>query len=676
LYASSGGAEHQLWEPGFLSDQADVKSLYLDKNGISINSVYTKTDAVIDTQGAHVIGGITIESDDVYKTFLAQLSQMKASGTIADYVTFPYDWRMTPADVVTKGVQYDDGTHYLDQKLIALASTSKTGKVTIVAHSNGGLVAKELMFKLQSEGKSNLVDKIVLVDVPQIGTPETIAAMLHGDFQDIPAKTGFMASQANARGLSENMPDAYDLLPSATYFSKVATPVVDLSDAPTLKSTSGVISSTITNSSNFANFLTGAGGRKKPSYLDIETPDVLSAILLSNAAQLHAKVDSWQPPTGVQVIQIAGWGIDTPSEVTYSEQSVAQCQSGSCAIVPVTRHVVNMTEDGDGVVVVPSEVATTTWPTYYINIPEYNHANGLNINHADITESQPLQSLFSLLLSSNSPKSLPNYVTTTQPNPTVEENSLRLRVLSPVTMDVYDVLGNHTGMTPNPNSQSDDLYVEEQIPGSYYQQYGEGQYIGLPVNGTYTVKLHGTGTGIFTFEITPVSAGVAGTPVTFDGIPVTASSTAMIKLTSTNPTATSLVVDENGDGKADISIASSAQLSDPIAYTKMMFTSILSMDIGPIVKIQLEAKIMNVGYLIAKSTLWNNDDSDPKDTNIKDTGKTHALKKLNQIEMYVENEVSKPAPKLLKTEQISSAQGNQILGMIEELKSMISIGFK
>ena len=100
LYTSSGGSESQLWEPGFFSNQADVKSLYLDSNGTSINPIYTKANGAIDTEGSHVIGGVTIYSDDVYKTFLAQLADLKTSSTIADYLVFPYDWRMTPADIV------------------------------------------------------------------------------------------------------------------------------------------------------------------------------------------------------------------------------------------------------------------------------------------------------------------------------------------------------------------------------------------------------------------------------------------------------------------------------------------------------------------------------------------------------------------------------------------------
>ncbi len=670
LYQNTTSGEQKIWEPALLG-QPGVEALDLNPDGTSITPTYTKANGALDTiaQGPWGIS-IPFVTEDIYKTFLQQLAQLKASSTIADYLVFPYDWRMSPEDVVNNGTAYDDGIHHLDTELVALAATSRTGKVTIVAHSNGGLVAKALMNKLVQEGKGNLVDKIILVAVPQDGTPAAISVLLHGDQTGIPP---YVVSQATARGLGQYMPDAYDLLPSAAYFSRVSTPVVDLTNAPGLRSTAGFASKTIMNIGNLQKFLTGAGGRTQPDPSNVEIPEVLSKTILAGATSLHNDLDSWQPPAGVQVIQIAGWGVDTASGVVYTESNEPDCTYAiTCTTATTTRHMVSLTEDGDGTVVTPSAVATTSWQSYYVDLRSYNDAFKTNFSHADITEIPNVQNLLQLLLASSSPEVLPTYVTSIEPVASSNEESLRLRVLSPVTLDAFDSSGNHTGIVPGQNPNAEVLVVDEQIPGSYYQRYGEGQYIGLPASGTYNVKLHGTGTGTFTFEITPVSEDTAGTPISFSGIPVTASSTVAINVNGANPASTSLVVDENGDGKTDITIASSTQAADPLAYTKIMFTSILGMDIGPIVKIPLEAKIVNAGYLIARSTLWDNDDGDAKDTNTKDILKVRVLRKLNLIETYVENEVTKPKPKLLKAEQISLAQGTQILDMIEELKTLVN----
>jgi len=45
------------------------------------------------------------------------------------------------------------GTSTLIKEIESMASTSKTGKVTIIAHSNGGLVTKLIYNQLMDVGK-------------------------------------------------------------------------------------------------------------------------------------------------------------------------------------------------------------------------------------------------------------------------------------------------------------------------------------------------------------------------------------------------------------------------------------------------------------------------------------------------------------------------------------------
>jgi len=62
------------------------------------------------------------------------------------------------------------------------------------------------------------------VAVPQLGTPKTIASLLHGDYQE--KGFGVILKAETARELGEDMPGGYGLLPSSGYFSKVSDPVV------------------------------------------------------------------------------------------------------------------------------------------------------------------------------------------------------------------------------------------------------------------------------------------------------------------------------------------------------------------------------------------------------------------------------------------------------------------
>ena len=111
---------------------------------------------------------------------------------------------------------------YVIQELKRLAKSSKTGKVTIVAHSNGGLVAKALMQKLGDAETAKLIDKVIFVAVPQVGTPQAIGALLHGYEQGLPKDwISVFLSESTARTLAQNMSSAYNLLPSANYFASI-----------------------------------------------------------------------------------------------------------------------------------------------------------------------------------------------------------------------------------------------------------------------------------------------------------------------------------------------------------------------------------------------------------------------------------------------------------------------
>ena len=650
LYQGNAVSENRVWEPN--SVQLDVQKLYLDQDGNSINPTYTKSDATIDSVGPF------FSRTDIYRTFLEQLTNLTTSDAIAGFRVFPYDWRMSVEDIVEDGAVYNSGVHYPAAELEELAADSKTGKVTIVGHSNGGLVAKALMRKLEAEGKANLVDKIIFVGTPQLGTPKAVASLLHGDFQNIPGWAGFLVSKANARALGENMPGAFGLLPSPEYFARVADPVVDLSAAPALRAGAALSAPTIDSTSELASFLTGAGGRVDPAYSDIEMPNVLSATFISNATALHNNLDSWVPPAGVEVFQIAGWGLDTPKGITYVERREVLCAAATCLPATTTRHVVDMTEDGDQTVITGSAAAKDTLPVYYLNLVSYKTETNHDVRHAHLTEAKPFQDLFMQLISATTSTVLPAHISNVPPPSTAAEKRLRLRVLSPVSLDAYDSLGNHTGMAPNPMPGSDLLFKEENIPNSYYEEFGEGKYLGLPAGISYTINLKGLGMGTFTFEITPVTGGVEGTTTSYADIPVSASTTATTTINAFGQLG-SLALDQNGDGKTD-TIVTPSQATSPQTYAKLIIASIGSMDLGLTTRTSLLAKFTAIAALLPTAKV---------------TGKT-ILKLLDDMEVYIKQQLTKsnkvPKPKL-QLERITPAQAEALLDMLLTLKKLVTI---
>ena len=168
---------------------------------------------------------------EIYDSFFSFLDDLKSADVITDWQSAPYDWRYDAYDVASQDQQMRDGSvQKLVDQIRELAATSKTGRVTVIAHSNGGLVGKALIDALGED--ADLVDRFVMVGTPQLGTPSAIAAMLHGTGQGLPIDAApFAMSKATSRELSENMPGAYGLLPLAGYFNVVSYPVVEFDDS-------------------------------------------------------------------------------------------------------------------------------------------------------------------------------------------------------------------------------------------------------------------------------------------------------------------------------------------------------------------------------------------------------------------------------------------------------------
>ena len=197
--------ENKLWEP---NRNADVEKLYLTDTGESVNQNIYTNDIIDEAFGFNV-----------YKEFSKSMNDLVNNGTINAWQPMPYDWRADIEDIVNNDVLLNNNiTYNIAESVAALAESSANGKVTIIAHSNGGLLGKLLISKLEAEGKSALVDKFIMVGAPQLGTPSAIIGLLHGGERGV--LKGWLPNHEVTRELSENMQSAYNLLPSAKYFEK------------------------------------------------------------------------------------------------------------------------------------------------------------------------------------------------------------------------------------------------------------------------------------------------------------------------------------------------------------------------------------------------------------------------------------------------------------------------
>jgi hypothetical protein len=143
-----------LWEP---NRNGDVVKLFLNDQGKSINnSIYTKD--IIESAFSNVFN-----IERIYKSFIAMMNGVVAEKHINSWLAFPYDWRMSIEDVVYGKTKFATSSVSLIDSVIELARGSKNGKVAIIAHSNGGLVAKLLVKALSEINKEDLIDQVIMI---------------------------------------------------------------------------------------------------------------------------------------------------------------------------------------------------------------------------------------------------------------------------------------------------------------------------------------------------------------------------------------------------------------------------------------------------------------------------------------------------------------------------------
>lgn len=575
--------EDQLWEPNVLS--SDIKYLYLNEDGTPKNTnIYTKD--IIDRTNI----GFAIKDVDIYKTFIEYMDGMVQSGDINSWRAFPYDWRFDYEDIITYGIKLQDKVEYMIPEIEKMASSSKTGKISIVTHSNGGLLAKVLVDKLRSQGKENLVDKLIMVAPPQVGTPKAISTILHGE-----EDPNFILTKEYTRNLGENMKSAYNLIPSKKYFENVLEPVVkfntDISSISNLYSKYG---NDINSYNEMVNFLKGNDGRLDPKSNDVISPNVLNASLLAYANRVHNEVDNLQAPLNIDVNQIAGWGVLTTSGIEYFKGKNCSSLVTTCSYF--LDHKTIKTIDGDRTVVTPSASAilATSSKTYYLNLKDYNRENGEGAEHSNIMEVPSLQNLIrNIIINSND--NLPDYVSTEKPTISNYKN-LRISMHSPVAIDAYDDNGNHTGLIKD--QDSDNYFVDEKIPNSIYEEIGEGKYIYLDSEEGVTLKLSGLDTGTFTLQIENQENGSTISESSFADIPTTSNTEGeLVFVDGQDP---KLNIDIEGDGDVDIILEQGKELT-PIEYLEFIKKTVNALNINKKIKDSIIKRIEKLIKLYEKN---------------------------------------------------------------------------
>ena len=424
------------------------------------------------------------------------MESLNAQGYVenTDLFTFPYDWRY--------GVSEDIVTQLKDRITSILSATGSTS-VDIIAHSTGGLLVKKYVVE---NPDNNHIDKAVFVGVPNTGAPKAVKALVQGDSFGIP-----FLSQTEMQRIARNVPVVYDLLPSQTYYDIKGSFIKIVNQH------------FFTSISHLLNF------DQSNSYLTVDHS--LNASALVNAHALHTPdFDNYDMRTaGVDLYAIDGCKTGT---ITRFVEVRADMPFGG-TLVSYNAPTENT---GDGTV--PLESATN------LPITASHKFYSLNADHAQMmSQSGIRQQIVNILTGSHlSTDDSAGHHLITQDIGLCELGGHAISVYSPLSIDVVDQNGNHAGLTSVGS-------IENTIPNADYEIMGEHKFVYLSNDEgrTYTISIHGTGSGTFTLTDATIVDGYVTQTQVFKNIPVTSVLSGAV-LSSDNST---LSLDTNGDGNID-----------------------------------------------------------------------------------------------------------------------------
>lgn len=322
----------------------DIKNLMFTTEGTSIHAgIYTHPwDILLFALGIA----------DIYGSFDSFMHSLSAARHIYEWMPMAYDWRLRLNDILqgvytdeTYTVTYDTpgGAPFIEETVIRMSDESPTKKVSLIAHSNGGLVVKQLLAHL-GDRAPQYIDKVIFVGVPQAGAPQALAALLYGYKEGLPWWFPGLVATHTARTFAENAPMAYHLLPSPSAIAHPdAVPLVSFDGNHTHQTEKAAYGRRIDSWDAMEAFATAAHSeRTKPPASRIDLPNILNTALLAYGRATHDALAAWTPPEGITLHQIAGTGRETMLGIRYYER----CTPLFC--VPLMRPVFRT--DGDGVV--------------------------------------------------------------------------------------------------------------------------------------------------------------------------------------------------------------------------------------------------------------------------------------------------------------------------------------
>ncbi|MFH1832817.1 MAG: hypothetical protein ABH816_01435 [Candidatus Levyibacteriota bacterium] len=435
-----------------------------------------------------------------------------------DLFVFPYDWRKDVSETAP----------LLDQKIEQIKQQTGSAKVDIVAHSLGGLVARNY---ITDSARAQKVRKLITLGTPNLGSPRFLKALRSGDCLFLEVGPFCLSiAESEIQDVVQNSISGYELAPSQKYYefyngsdNNHPLPFIDNRDIDN----NGVVG-----------FLNYQQIKTMLANLNYNTA------LFNPAEAFHQLDDNLGNTNGVDVTNVAGSGNSTLGQII---EDYAVNFAGIKIPKTDMRNI-----NGDDTVPLYSASLVDGAKSLAGSSKIYY----TNQNHSNLVFNGPALNLAKNIL--NNDDNIPAGIS----NGPFSFSGNTLSVHSPILINAYDASGNHTGPLPNGD-------FEANIPGSSYETLGDAKFIWLPDDGQYTIKFEATGQGSFDFKIRNYNNDVNDKTILYKNVLLMQNTKAETTFDTTSSEPPILAVDSDGNGTIDREVNSTTVLEGNANYDQI-----------------------------------------------------------------------------------------------------------
>ena len=293
------------------------------------------------------------------------------------YFEFPYDWRLS------------NDSHFaaLDKRIDeALKENPKAGKVVLLAHSMGGLIARAYL--LSSSQRAMRVDKLITIGTPYWGAPKPYYGAISGYTFGNPS-----VRQPLMKVLQQNWPAGYQLMPGYEFVYDLNNKrYLTLNESNRIKYRWTNLSSGLLRDTGFASYTESPGNVMGFNRHLVDIADLFR--------RSFGTPDSPVPlPLGIPHYVIIGTGIRT---LSFFEMKTAAPPERFLELDGRKVMMGTYFSDGDGTVPLEGSKISTATATYYVPYVEKWGPDSSSA-HGDLPNNKTVQEIVGQILAGNPP---------------------------------------------------------------------------------------------------------------------------------------------------------------------------------------------------------------------------------------------------------------------------------